>query len=247
MVIAFILLIIGAYLLGSVPAAYLVAKWRRGIDIRQYGSGNVGASTVLAVVSKRWSIPVTVFDIGKGALTVWVAQLLRLDAAEQVTVGIVTIIGHNWPIFLHFQGGRGVFTSLGVITMLSPKLGLITLAMSYTLAPMRQLALGVFLALVSLPIFSWFLSQPLGIEARLPITLGFVALALIGLSKRLIERRTALGDSLPLPQLLINRMLFDRDIWDRKAWISRTPPEVSSIEQPFRQEEKQGKETPPLS
>ncbi len=247
MAIAFMLLIIGAYLLGSVPAAYLVAKWRRGIDIRQYGSGNVGASNVLAVVSKRWSIPVTVFDIGKGALTVWVAQLLRLEAYQQVTVGIATIIGHNWPIFLHFQGGRGVFTSLGVITMLSPKLGLITLVMSYTLAPIRQLALGVFLALVSLPIFSWFLSQPLGIEARLPITLGFVALALIGLSKRLIERRTALSDSLPLPQLLINRMLFDRDIWDRKAWISRTPPVASSIEQPLGQEEEQGEETSSLS
>ena len=138
--ILFILLIIGAYLLGSVPAAYLVAKWSRGIDIRQYGSGNVGASNVLAVVSKRWSVPVTVFDIGKGALIVWVAQLLGLGAAQQVTVGIVTIIGHNWPIFLRFQGGRGIFTTLGVIAMLSPKLGLIALVMSYALAPLRQVA-----------------------------------------------------------------------------------------------------------
>ena len=64
MVIKFILLILGAYLLGSVPAAYLVAKWSRGIDIRQYGSGNVGAANVLAIVSKRWAIPVTIFDLG---------------------------------------------------------------------------------------------------------------------------------------------------------------------------------------
>ena len=88
MVIKFVLLVLAAYLLGSVPTAYLVAKWRRGIDIRQYGSGNVGASNVSTIVSKRWSIPVTIFDIGKGALTVWLAQLLGLGAAQQITVGI---------------------------------------------------------------------------------------------------------------------------------------------------------------
>ncbi|MFC1929191.1 glycerol-3-phosphate acyltransferase, partial [Chloroflexota bacterium] len=145
MIIEFVLLILGAYLLGSVPTAYLIARWRRGIDIRQYGSGNVGAANVLATVSKRWSIPVTIFDIGKGALTVWVAKLLFPDIpAYQITAGIITIIGHSWPIFLRFKGGRGVFTTLGVITMLSPKLGLITLVLAYSLAPLRQLALGVF-------------------------------------------------------------------------------------------------------
>ena len=240
MVIAFILLILGAYLLGSVPAAYLIAKWRRGIDIRQYGSGNVGASNVLAVVSKRWSIPVTVFDIGKGALTVWVAQLLELDAAQQVTVGVVTVIGHNWPIFLRFQGGRGVFASLGIIAMLSPKLGLIILVISFALAPLRQVSLGVSLSLVSLPIFSWFLSQPLDIEARLPITLGFITLSLIGLSRRLIVPRTSLSESVHPVELFFNRLLFDRDIRDRKAWISQTRTEISSMEQPPGQEEEQG-------
>ncbi len=241
MTIGFILLVLGAYLLGSVPTAYLIAKWKRGIDIRQYGSGNVGASNVSAVVSKRWSIPVTVFDIGKGALTVWVAQRLELGAAEQVTVGIITVIGHNWPIFLRFQGGRGIFTTLGVITMLSPRLGLIVLVVSYALAPLQQLSLGVFLALVSLPIFSWFLSQPLGIEARLPLTLGLAVLALIGLLKRLLAPRTALSESVPPVKLFFNRILFDRDIRDRKAWISRTPPEISSMEQPPGQEEEQEK------
>ncbi|MFC2022329.1 glycerol-3-phosphate acyltransferase [Chloroflexota bacterium] len=236
----FILLLLGAYLLGSVPTAYLIAKWSRGIDIRQYGSGNVGATNVSAVVSKRWSIPVIIFDIGKGALTVWAAQLLGLGAAQQVTVGIVTIIGHNWPIFLRFQGGRGVFTSLGVITMISPKLGLIVLVMSYSLAPLRQVALGVSLGLVSLPILSWFLSQPLDIVERLPITLGFAALALIVLSRRLMAPRTPLSKSVQPLELLINRLLFDRDIRDRKAWISQTRTEASSMEQPHEQEEDKG-------
>ena len=233
----FVLLIIGAYLLGSVPAAYLIAKWSRGIDIRHYGSGNVGASNVLAVVSKWWSIPVTIFDVGKGALTVWATQLLGLGAAQQVTVGIATIVGHNWPIFLSFKGGRGVFTSLGVIAMLSPKLGLIILVMPYLLAPLRQVALGVTLGLVSLPFFSWFLSQPLDIAERLPITIGFVALALVGFSRRLAEPRTPLSESVPLKQLVINRLLFDRDIRDRKAWMSQTRTGVSSTAEPVGQEE----------
>ncbi len=237
MVIGFILLVLGAYLLGSVPAAYLMAKWSRGIDIRQYGSGNVGAANVLAVVSKRWSIAVTIFDVGKGALMVWVTQLLGLGAAQQVTVGIFTIIGHNWPIFLRFQGGRGIFTSLGVITMLSPKLGLIAMVISYSLAPLRQVALGVSLALISLPFFSWFLSQPLDIEERLPITLGFVALALIVLSRRLLAPRTHLSESVSPGELFLNRLLFDRDIRDRKAWISQT----RSTEKPLEQEKKQEK------
>jgi len=241
MSIEFVLLIIGAYLLGSVPAAYLAAKWSRGIDIRKYGTGNVGASNVLSTTSKWLAIPVAFFDIGKGALTVWIAQLLGLGAAQQVTVGILTVIGHNWSVFLRFQGGRGIFTTLGVITMLSPKLGLIALVMTYLLAPLRQVALGVTLALVSLPIFSWFLSQPLDINQRLPITLGFVALALVGLSKRLVAPRTPLSESGPRGQLFINRLLFDRDIRDRKAWIHQTASEASSTEPPVEPPEKQGK------
>ena len=235
--ILFILLIIGAYLLGSVPAAYLVAKWSRGIDIRQYGSSNVGAANVLAVVSKRWSIPVTVFDIGKGALTVWVAQLLGLGAAQQVTVGIVTVIGHSWPIFLRFQGGRGIFTSLGVILILSPKLGLIVLFLAYLFAPFRQLSLGVSISLMSLPILSWFLAQPFGIEERLPVTSGFLAIFLVTMIRRLTAPRTSVTTSVSPRELLVNRLLFDRDIRNREAWIHRLPPEAGLSEQ----QEKQGK------
>ena len=225
MTIEFVLLSIAAYLLGSVPAAYLVAKWSRGIDIRQYGTGNVGASNVLSVTSKWLAIPVIIFDIGKGASAIWIAQLLGLGAAEQVTVGIITVIGHNWPIFLRFQGGRGIFTTLGVITMFSPWLGLIILVIAWSLAPFRQLALGVLLALASVPIFSWFLPQPLDIEERLPITLGFVALLLVALAKRLILSRTPLSQSVPPGQLFINRLLFDRDIRDRKAWLEAKKPQ----------------------
>ena len=234
----FILLIIGAYLLGSFPSAYLAIKWYRGVDIRQQGTGKVGASNVLAMGTKWLAVLVTVFDIGKAVLAVWIAQLLDMSAAQQVTVGIFAIIGHNWPVFLHFRGGRGVFATLGVITMLSPKLGLIMLVLSYLFAPIRQVAFGVFLALVSLPILSWFLSKPLDIEERIPITLGFIVMAAIGLSKRLFAPRTALSKTVPLGELILYRLLFDRDIADRKTWINRNRSEEDTTgHEPEQREE----------
>lgn len=237
--IEFVLLAIGAYLMGSIPSAYLAVRWSRGIDIRKYGTGKVGAANVVSTASKRLAIPVTVFDIGKGAFTIWLAQRLGLGVAEQVTVGIITIIGHNWPIFLRFRGGRGVLASFGVITMLSPWLGLIGLVLAFSLAPLRQVALGVFLALASLPFLSWFLNQPLGIEERLPLTAGLTAIALLGLFKRVVAPRTELSESVPLGTLILNRTLFDRDIRDRKAWINRTSAELPSIDELLEQQEKQ--------
>lgn len=230
MVIQYILLVVGAYLLGSIPTAYLVARWRRGIDIRQYGSGNVGASNILAVVSKGWSIPVTVFDLVKGMIMVWVAQLIGLGVAQQITIGLAAIVGHNWSVFLRFSGGRGIFTSLGVVFILAPKLGLIAMVMAYLFAPFRQLSLGVTLTLMALPIFSRFLSQPLGIEEPLTLSLGLSAILLLALIKRLMTRRAPIAASVSTAELIINRLLFDRDIRNRKAWISRAPTGVGPAE-----------------
>ncbi len=223
MLTQFILLSIGSYLLGSVPAAYLTVRWSRGADIRKLGTGNVGAANVLTTASKRLAIPVVIFDIGKGALCVWVAQLIGLGAAQQITMGILSIAGHNWSVFLRFRGGRGILATAGVVTMLSPKLGLIAMVLSFALVPVRRLALGVFLALISLPLFSWFLSRPLDIDDRLPVTLGFVVIAVIGLGKRLIAPRSELSKTVPLGRLIITRLFLDRDIADRKAWINRGP------------------------
>ncbi|MFC1992083.1 glycerol-3-phosphate acyltransferase [Chloroflexota bacterium] len=234
-----ILLIAGAYLLGAVPTAYLVAKWRRGIDIRQYGSGNVGASNVLAIVSKRWSIAVTVFDIGKGVLAVWVAQLVGLGAAQQAVTGIVAIIGHNWPVFLRFQGGRGIFTSLGVIVMLSPWVGLIAIVTTYIFAPFKQLSLGVTVTLISLPLISWFFSQPLGIEKPLPVALAFLIIFLIAMLRRFTAPKSPLSASVPAGELIINRLLFDRDIKDRDAWIHQERQATGHLETQLGQD-KQG-------
>lgn len=228
MVIRFILLLIGAYLLGSVPAAYLVAKWRRGIDIRHYGSGNVGASNVLAAVSKPWSVAVMIFDVGKGALPVWLAQLAGFGASQQAIIGIAAIMGHNWTVFLHFQGGRGISTSLGVATLLAPRVGPVALVVAYLFAPFHQLSLGVLITLVALPILALSLSQPLAIAAPAPVSLAYLAILLLALFRRLTVPRSPISASVPTGELILYRLLFDRDIKDRKAWISQTRTEASS-------------------
>ncbi|MDD5287648.1 MAG: glycerol-3-phosphate acyltransferase [Dehalococcoidales bacterium] len=223
MVTQFILLAIGAYLLGSVPAAYLAIKWTRGVDIRKVGTGKVGAANVLNAGPKWLAVPVALFDIGKGALSVWVAQLLGMGAASQVTVGLCAIVGHNWPIYLGFKSsGRGVFASLGVISMLSWPLGLIMLVVPYLFAPIKQVAFGVFLALVILPFLSYFLAKTMGVEDKVAITCGFIVLTSMALLKRVVARRTELSKHVPLPTVIINRLLFDRDIADRRLWNSHS-------------------------
>ena len=225
----FILMLVGAYLLGSIPAAYLGVKWIKGVDIRTLGTGNVGSSNVARTISKRLAVPIGLFDMGKGALVVWIAQLLGLSAGMQIAVGIAAIAGHNWSLFLGFRGGKGMITSLGVIAIISWKLAIIILLFAYVPAIIKQMALGVFAALIVLPVWAWFAPEWLGIsiDDRLPVVGGFVCIALMGFAKRLIVKRVELSSDVPTCELLLNRLLFDRDIRNRKAWIDRAPVKAS--------------------
>jgi glycerol-3-phosphate acyltransferase PlsY len=220
----FALLILAAYFVGSIPTAYLVARWRRGIDIRQFGSGNVGASNVKAAVSGPWSVAVSIFDTGKGALMVWLAHLLGMGTAQQAIIGLAAIIGHNWTVFLNFQGGRGIFTSFGVITMLAPKVGLVALILSYLFAPFHQLALGVFIGLLTMPVLSSAFAQPFSVAEPSTVTIAYLAILAIALLRRLTAPKSALAAGVSMSELLINRLLFDRDIKDREAWLNQVHP-----------------------
>ena len=119
-----------AYALGSIPTGYWLAKVRKGIDVRQFGSGNIGASNVGRVLGKPWGIAVLVFDIGKGVLAVVLGQRFFYDPAGaplsadayKILCGAAAICGHNWTVFLRFRGGKGVATSAGVLLALSPVL-----------------------------------------------------------------------------------------------------------------------------
>ncbi len=220
-----VLLILGAYLLGSIPAAYVAAKLSRGIDLRKYGSGNVGVSNLITVAPKWLAIPVIFFDLGKGALAIWAAQLLGLGVFEEILSGLAAIIGHNWPVFLKFNGGRGVLTLAGVVLMLSPQLAVAGLVIAFLGLPFGQLALTALVALLLLPVATFFLGPSLGIEEPLILTLGYVAVLVIVLVRRLTAPKTSLTNSVSRGQLFLNRFLWDRDIRDRKAWIERKPLE----------------------
>jgi len=238
--IEFVLSVLAAYLLGSVPAAYIAARWCRGIDIRQYGSGNVGLANLWRLAPRWLAILVFIFDLGKGMVMVWVAQEIGLGIAQQVAVGVVAIIGHNWPVFLGFSGGRGILTTLGVVFILMPWGVAIFLAiLSFTIL-VKSSPLPVLAGITALPLASWFFGQPLGIEEPLPVTLGFLAIFLIIVIRRLTARQT-IAISIGKKQLLLNRLLFDRDIRDKEAWVHRVPPESSSSKQPLGPQEKPGK------
>ena len=215
------LLIIAAYLLGSIPTAYLVAKWSRGIDIRQYGSGNIGSTNLVSSTSKLVATPVIIFDLGKGALMVGIAHLLGLGIPAEVTVGVATIIGHNWSVFLRFGGGRGLLTTVGVAFML-PSIN--NLAPWAIIAALAIVAIVLFIA-HSMPLGAGagtlvLPSVSLGLGEPLPIILGYLIIFLILVVKRLAVPRTAIAESLSYKQLLVNRLLFDRDIRDRVIWLN---------------------------
>jgi glycerol-3-phosphate acyltransferase PlsY len=113
----------GGYLCGSVPFG-LIAGRLRGLDIRQHGSGNIGATNVVRVMGKAWGVPVFLLDFLKGFLPVWYAAGLLGDSPEAslpaVTAALSSVLGHLFPLWLGFRGGKGVATTAGVLLALTP-------------------------------------------------------------------------------------------------------------------------------
>lgn len=123
-----------SYLIGSIPTAYIFGKLSKGIDIRQHGSGNVGATNVFRVLGKGPGIIVLVIDILKGVLAVaLIADLLGLtDILYRILLGLCAVSGHNWTIFLKFKGGKGIATSFGVLIGLTIKIAAIRMVLLVT-------------------------------------------------------------------------------------------------------------------
>ena len=224
MTIWFILLTIGAYLLGSVPASYLVARMFRGLDLRQYGTGQVGGGNLWRMTSWRLGLPAGIFDSCKGMVMVWAAQAAGLTVAQQLAIGSAAIIGHNWPIFLRFSGGRGIGTTMGVVLILpiinsvTPWASVAFFAILITGSiALRSSPLPVLTAAVALPSVSW------GVQETLSVILGYLAILAIIIIKRLTAPGSTDTTTVGKGQLILNRLLFDRDIRDRKVWMYRKP------------------------
>jgi acyl phosphate:glycerol-3-phosphate acyltransferase len=213
--VKFGLLLAVSYLIGSIPLSYLVVKWRYGVDIRQHGSGQVGASNVFRTFSKPLGILVGAFDVGKGALMVWIAHLLGLGLAFEIGVGLAAIAGHNWPVFLHFNAGRGIATTIGVVAYIFPwGLVFFVAVVIFTLL-IGSSPVPILIGMAAMPLASWLMGEPM------TLTLGLTGLFLLMIFRRISAPRSSRSASVSNWELLLNRFLFDRDIRDAKSWIRR--------------------------
>ena len=116
----FVVVIVG-YLLGSIPFAYLLARRHRGIDLRLAGSGNVGAANLLRTTTKKIGVSAMALDMGKGIASVLVARQIDPGASAPAVAGIAAVLGHIYPVWLGFRGGKGVATMCGVFSILAPQ------------------------------------------------------------------------------------------------------------------------------
>ena len=139
-----------AYLIGSINSSILISKAVMGKDIRESGSGNAGATNMLRTMGKKYAIITLVIDILKGVVSLLLAKLAINFGAYEVSMyvaGVAAVVGHNFPVFFGFKGGKGVATSLGVILLLDWKIGLITLVIALAImAVSKYVSLGSVMA-----------------------------------------------------------------------------------------------------
>lgn len=201
-----------SYVLGSIPSAYIVARALRGIDIRRYGTGNVGGGNVWDTISFRAFLFVGLADAAKGALAVAVAQRLGLDLWMAVACGWAAIIGHNWSIFLRRAGGKGLATLSGAMFALAPLLAtifLLTLLVPHFLRnlpvwTLRQGPIWTIIGLIAAAILAWLLDEPPPIIAY--ILGGFV----LHMTKRVLD----IKPPWQIPAAERKRVLIDRFFLD---------------------------------
>lgn len=115
-----IIVLITGYLFGSIPFSYLLARRHRGIDLRVTGSGNVGAANLLRATTKKIGVSAMALDVAKGIASVLVARQIEPGATGPAVAGIAAVLGHIYPVWLGFRGGKGVATTCGVFSILAP-------------------------------------------------------------------------------------------------------------------------------
>jgi len=206
--------IVFAYVLGSIPVAFLVARATKGVDIRAYGSGNVGASNIWQSVSKALVVPVGLAQIGQGLAGPGVAALLDMDEGVQVAAAVAAVLANDWNPWLGFTGGRGVGATIGALIILSPPALFAFIIISLAGVALRAIPQGVGLALLSAPIVAAVAA------AHVIVILGCALLAVIALVKRVLANEAPAPD-LERPAVYVNRLIYDRDIRDRDAWVRR--------------------------
>jgi acyl phosphate:glycerol-3-phosphate acyltransferase len=160
-----IIAIIVSYLIGSISFSFLAGKFLKGIDIREHGSGNAGATNTLRVLGKGPGLSVFVLDIFKGVLAIWIAAWLVPDSIKvEILCGFAVVAGHNWPLYFNFKGGKGIATTIGVMLTLCfwPVIfaGILAILVIFIT---RYVSIGSLLFATLLPLFIWWMDKPLEI------------------------------------------------------------------------------------
>lgn len=160
-----ILVLLAAYLIGGIPFGYLLVKAKSGEDVRDMGSGNIGATNVLRTTGRAMGVLTLFLDIGKGALAVWLAdRLLNGDVTAMSLAALAVMAGHAYPIFLKFKGGKDVASFVGAFLYLTPlPLATVLLVFVVTVAVTRYISLGSVLAAGFFPIAVFLIEHPAAI------------------------------------------------------------------------------------
>ena len=175
-----ILVAVVGYLLGSVNTSIIVGKLLYGKDVRDMGSGNAGATNTLRSLGKKAAILVLVGDAFKGVLACLIGRLVTGQTADGVWLGMyvagfAAVIGHNWPVYFGFRGGKGVLTSAAVLLTIAPLPALCCLAMFIIVLVLgKRVSLGSIVAAATFPVFAWFLFEPVSL-----VVVGALMAALI--------------------------------------------------------------------
>ena len=218
-----------SYLLGAIPAAYIIGKTVKGVDIRGYGSGNVGSTNVFHHVGRKWAMSLGTLEVlVKGALPVWIAlYVLNWDRSSAVLIGppLLAVAGHNWSIFLKFQGGRGLAVATGALLGLSPILLVAFVVVSIGgWSVTRSSGVWVLISLALLPLWSVIAGEPAAVTY---IAMGLLLLTVL---KRLFSNWTPLPEGRPKGKVIFNRLFRDRDVDDKSDWVRRVPQGTNSGE-----------------
>ena len=199
------LALICAYLLGSIPSAYMMARFRKGIDIRGVGSKNVGAMNVFYKVGFVEGLLVLTVDVGKGAAAVALARWLGVPMIAELFAGVAAVIGHGFPVWLKLRGGRGGATVIGILVFLMPwgipfYLGIFGLSLLITRYP----TLSYSIAFLCFPFIGWLIYHS---GVLVSFSIGILLLPGVKYIPRIKEMRTTGGS---WRHVLLRRNLKDR-------------------------------------
>lgn len=163
------------HLCGSVPSGLWIVKALHGIDIRDYGSKNIGTTNVFRTVGPKTAVMVLLADAFKGIAAVWLVSTYFHNPLLDVITALGALLGHNYSVFLGFKGGKGVATALGLLIFLMPKVALGSFAVWLVLVlATRYVSLGSIVAAVVTPVLAWYLEYPLAYVVFATIAAFFV-------------------------------------------------------------------------